>query len=55
MNYTTKYQKYQKYLKILKDIKLVVDMNPLNIAGCEMSLSIIENKIKEAKQLKGIK
>lgn len=44
-------EKYSKYLKILNDIKIIVDMKPLNLTGCELSLSIIENKIKEAKQI----
>lgn len=44
--------KYEKYLKILEDIKTMADMQPLNIAGCEMALDVIQNKILEAKKVK---
>lgn len=43
---------YEKYMKILEDIKTAADMQPLNIAGCELCFDVIQNKVLEAKKIK---
>lgn len=43
---------YSKYKQILHQIKVIAELNPLNVAGCEQALHIIENLLKEAKEVK---
>ena len=45
-------KKYEQYLKILENIKTMADMQPLNIAGCEMCFDVIQKQILEAKKIK---
>lgn len=44
--------KYLKYKQILDQIKFITNFNPINEAGCEQAFYIIENKLKEAKEIK---